>query len=121
MLPERSSARRNSKSKNGKSGGSSARHAASSTCSMQENRSTRISCRRLIGLRRLVMKHEELTSCQGERGVGSALIVRKLDLEDAGGQRLHDRADLPPVQATFRQILGQGHHVQDVYRVLHLS
>src|SRR5215212_2980416 len=42
MLPERSSAHKNSKSKNGKSGGSRARHDASSTCPMPESRSTRI-------------------------------------------------------------------------------
>src|SRR5919107_1197331 len=42
MLPERSSARRNSKSKNGKSSGSSARHTASSAPSIPKIRSTRI-------------------------------------------------------------------------------
>jgi hypothetical protein len=42
MLPELSSARKNSKSRNGKSCGSSSRHAVSFTCSILERRSIRI-------------------------------------------------------------------------------
>lgn len=65
------------------------------------------------------MENEELARVEGKRSVGTAIVVRELYLEGAGGQRLDHGTNLTPVEAGLGQVLGEGHHVQKVYRVVH--
>src|SRR5215210_4076525 len=68
-----------------------------------------------------VAERQELIGFERERGVGAPLVVGELHLKDAGSQDLHYGSYLSSVQAALGQVPGDGYHVEDVYRVLHLS
>jgi len=74
---------------------------------------------RASGGGRLIVQNDELISADGNRGVGSAGIVGKLDLENVRGEDFNNCADLPTQQVVLRQRLSQGDYVEQMNGQFH--
>lgn len=65
------------------------------------------------------MQNKKLSRRDGKQGIGSPLIVGKLDLEHVGRVGFNDRSNLAAKKAMSRQILGQSDNVEKLERRFH--
>jgi hypothetical protein len=67
----------------------------------------------------LMMKNDQLLGPEGERGIGAALVIAELDLDDLGGERLDDRSDLAAHETSIGKILEERHDIQELELAVH--
>lgn len=70
-------------------------------------------------LGRFVVQNDQLPGSQGQSSVSAPIVVAEFDLENVVRERLDHGSHLPAIETSPRQILIQGHDVEEFYFVAH--